>query len=265
MRKYLAIAKTSLKNSFVYRADFLLWGLSELLDNFVFIFIWIVIFGEKNSIGGFSLAETITYLIGAGMIANLISNWIGYDLEEDIRSGQLSNIIIKPLSYPLSRAINNLAEKPFDVLIRLFVYAIVAIFFGKNFILNLNFLDLFLVLISIIFALIINFQIFFLFGCIAFWTVRTNRGFFGILRTVTSIFSGGYAPLTFFPILFQTIASFLPFVYTRYFPMLIYLKKISMLEVAKGLGIQILWIVVLFYFSKFIWKKGIKKYEGVGI
>jgi len=265
VRKYFALVKTSLKSSVAYRADFLLWGLSELLDTIVFIFIWLVIFGERNSIGGFTLAETITYLIGVGIIGNLIYTWVGMDLEADIKSGQLSNTLIKPISYPLARVVSNIAEKPLDVFIRMVVYFIVSLFFANKFILNTNTLYLLLTFLSIIFAIMINYQISFLFGCLAFWTTSTSRGIFGLLRTISSIFSGSYAPLTFFPILFQTIASFLPFIYTRYFPMLIYLKKISMLETVKGIGIQILWIFILYFVAKVVWKKGIRKYEGVGI
>lgn len=61
--KYLAIARVSLQNSFVYRIDSLFWGTGELIDTLVFLFIWIKIFGEKQAVAGFTLPETITYLI----------------------------------------------------------------------------------------------------------------------------------------------------------------------------------------------------------
>lgn len=264
MKKYWALAKTSFQNSLVYRADSFLWGIGELVDTLVFLFIWMKIFGEGQAVAGFTLPETITYLIGVGLITNFIDTWVHYDLERDVQSGSLSNIIIRPVNYLFARFVTNVSEKPLNLMIRLGVYSLVALAFSSKFIANQNPVILLLCLFSIVFAVAINFLIDFLCGCIAFWTVRT-RGTFGIFRAVKAIFAGGYAPITFFPPLFQKIAYSLPFAYTRYFPMLIYLKKISGGEVFKGFLIQIFWIAILYLISKHLWQKGLKRYEGVGI
>jgi len=264
VKKYLALLKTSFQNSLAYRADFLFWGANELLDTLIFLFILITIFGNKQSIAGFTLPETVTYLIGVGLIASIIFTWVGFDLEQDIREGRLSNTLTKPMNYPLARAFATMAGKPFDVIIRLFVYLSVAFFFREKIIVNETFLTLLIFIISIFFAFIINYLINFCFGCIAFWTT-TSRGMFGILRTVIAVFSGGYAPIAFFPDWFQNSANLMPFIYTRYFPMLIYLEKMTIIKMLEGIAIQIFWIGILLVFSNIIWAKGIRKYEGVGI
>lgn len=264
MRKYFALIKTGFKNALVYRSDFFFWGINELLDTLIFLFIWIVIYGDKNAIGGFSLSETVTYLIGVGLISNIISSWMSYDIESDIKSGWLSNLLIKPISYPKSRFSFGLSGKPVNLLIRLAVYILVAIFFRSKIIVTVDFVSWFLTIISVMLAFVINSLFDFSVGCISFWTV-TTRGSSNIIRTINSIFSGSYAPIVFFPRWFQTTAFFLPFMYTRYFPMLIYLKKISNIEAIKGIGIQLFWIFLLFLISRLVWRKGIKRYEGVGI
>lgn len=264
MGKYWAFIKAGFKNTIVYRADFFLWGFNEFLDTLVFLFIWILIYGEKNRIGGFSLSETITYLIGVGLIADIISSRLIEHLSRDIQSGWLSNLLIKPLNYPSARFSLTLAVKPLNFLIRMVVYLLVALSFRGKIIVPLDIWSLILTFISIIFALVINTLLDFMVGCIAFWTV-TTEGFSGMARTVKSIFSGGYAPITFFPKWFQTTAGFLPFMYTRYFPMLIYLGKVSKMEAIWGIAVQILWIIILYLLAKFMWRTGIKRYEGIGI
>lgn len=264
MRKYWAIVKTGFKNSLVYRADFFLWGFNEFLDTLIFLFIWMVVFGEKQAIGGFTLNETITYLIGVGLIANIVSSWMIYDIERDVQSGYLSVLLIKPVKYPYARFIFSLSGKPINLLIRIIVYFLVAVFFKHKLTLNTDYWQLFLVLVSVGLAYLINYLIDFLSGCISFWTI-TTRGFAGTIRTINSIFSGSYAPITFFPPLFQTFARFLPFIYTRYFPMLIYLGKVSTIEAVRGIGIQIFWVVILYFLAKIVWRRGVKRYEGVGI
>lgn len=228
------------------------------------MFIWMVIFGEKNSIGGFSLKETITYLIGTGLISNIISTMTAYHLEKDVQTGALSNLLIKPVSYPFSRLSISLAYKPLNLLVRTLVYLSLAIFFSHKLVITTDFLIVLLTLISVVIAFIINYFLDFLVGNLAFWTT-TTEGIRGIFRTINNIFSGDYAPITFFPRWFQSLSKGLPFIYTRYFPMLIYLKKLSMIEAIKGLGAQIFWALFLYFLTRFAWRKGIKRYEGVGI
>ena len=264
MRKYWAIAKASLQNAWIYRADSLLWGTGELISTLALLLIWTKIFGPKQAIAGFNLPETVTYLIGVGLIANFIDTWVQYDLERDVQSGHLSVMLIRPVNYFFARLSTNFAEKPIRVFVRVVVYLAIALIFRNKFIVNQNLISIFLCLLSILFALFISFLVNFILGCAAFWTIRT-RGIFGAFRPLFSIFSGGYGPLAFFPLWFQKIAYFLPFAYTRYFPMLIYLRKISGGEILKGFLVQSFWIAILCLISKYFWQKGLKRYEGVGI
>lgn len=264
MKKYLAIFITGFKDSLVYRIDLFLWGINEFIWSLVFLYVWSFLFGEKNTLGGFTLSETITYLIGVGLIDNIISTLLTRLLERDIQTGRLSDVLIKPVNYPLVRLFLSLSRKPFNLFLRFIIYFALITLFKKKIIFPAELLSFLLTIFSIIFAFFINFFIDFLVGCVSFWTI-TTEGTEGCIRTFKNILSGDYAPITFFPFWFQKIAGFLPFIYLRYFPMLIYLKKVSTIEAIKGIGIQIFWIIVLFYFARFVWRKGIKQYEGVGI
>lgn len=264
MKKYFAWAKTGVKNTLVYSSDFFLWGFNELLDTLVFLFIWMIIYGERNVIGGFTLSETITYLIGVGFIADIIASQMIDRVEKDVQDGKLSSFLIRPMDYFFIRFFGSFSNKPLNISVRAIVYLSVALFFQNKIIVNLNLVQLFLAVVSISLAVIINALFDFLIGCVSFWTI-TTAGLGGLSRTVKSIFSGGYAPISFFPQWFQSIANFLPFIYTRYFPMLIYLNKITIIESIRGIGIQLVWIVVLFILVRKVWKNGLKRYEGVGI
>ena len=264
MSKYRAVFRTSFLNSLAYRVNFLLWGFNELIDTLVFLFVWIFIFGERQSIGGFTLPQTVTYMIGVGMINTIISSNIGRNLSRLTKGGGLSNLLVKPVNVPLSLFIKNFAWRPLTIVIRFLVYLVVAFFFRDKFIFANQPIFLLLFTISLLLAFVINNLFDFCFGCLAFWTTETE-GSLGILRTVKAFFSGGYAPLTFFPFFLQTFAYFLPFAYTRYFPMLIYLQKISLQKAVYGVLLQFFWVGLLLFLSKLLWRKGIKNYEGVGI
>jgi ABC-2 type transport system permease protein len=61
-----------------------------------------------------------------------------------------------------------------------------------------------------------------------------------------------------------TIAQFSPFTYLIYFPVKVYLGQLSPLQIILGMGIAFGWIILLYLFTKFIWKKGLKEYTAQG-
>ena len=62
----------------------------------------------------------------------------------------------------------------------------------------------------------------------------------------------------------QEIARFLPFQYAFYFPINSLIGDLSGPELLKGLGAQLLWILIGFGIFKFAWKHAIKRYSAVG-
>ena len=71
--------------------------------------------------------------------------------------------------------------------------------------------------------------------------------------------SGAMIPLTFFPEIVQKLFNFLPFSSIIYTPAMIYLNKLSYIEIAKSLGLQLMWVVILMILSKVMWNKVIDK------
>lgn len=71
--------------------------------------------------------------------------------------------------------------------------------------------------------------------------------------------SGAMIPLTFFPEIVQKLFNFLPFSSIIYTPSMIYLNKLSYVEIAKSLGLQLIWVVILMVLSKIMWNKVIDK------
>jgi len=66
-------------------------------------------------------------------------------------------------------------------------------------------------------------------------------------------------------VFFVNVSYFLPFAYTIYVPVQLYLGKISFAEGLRGLAIEILWLVALYIIIKVVWRLGLRKYESVGI
>jgi ABC-2 type transport system permease protein len=103
-----------------------------------------------------------------------------------------------------------------------------------------------------------------LIGFIAFWTTEI-QGIYFFLNILKKFLAGAYFPVALMPIILYKISTMFPFIYTLYFPAQLYLGKISTSEGLKGLGIEIIWLLILYILIKIVWRLGRKKYEGVGI
>jgi len=98
---------------------------------------------------------------------------------------------------------------------------------------------------------------------LAFWVLEVSTFIF-ILYAFEYIASGHLFPLDILPPTIQHLMSFTPFPYQLYFPVSLYMGKTVGADLARGLAIQLLWVVLAYGMARFAWARGIKKYSAVG-
>jgi len=76
--------------------------------------------------------------------------------------------------------------------------------------------------------------------------------------------SGQLIPITFFPETMGKILKILPFSYTSFYPIYIFLGKLSSKEIILALGVQIFWAVVLLLLMKKLYTKALIKLQVAG-
>ena len=86
-----------------------------------------------------------------------------------------------------------------------------------------------------------------------------EKGIVGIIIAIADILSGVVVPIPFFPKFLQVISSYLPFQYISDLPFRIYVGNIGINEGLIGLGIQILWILILIPLGYILMHKSLKK------
>lgn len=104
----------------------------------------------------------------------------------------------------------------------------------------------------------------YLIGLVAFWTDEVD-GLYATHERLRKIFSGGYFPISILPVFFVNLSYALPFAYSFFVPAQLYLKKIDLAAGIRGIFVQITWIIVLYFLSNWVWRRGLKRYEGTGI
>ena len=119
-------------------------------------------------------------------------------------------------------------------------------------------------ILSTIISFFLNRSFKFIIGTFNFWTKDTN-GISSFINEVISILGGKWLPIDFFGPL-SSIIKLLPFSYGFYFPIQILINSnLDSNDILKILFLEILWTIVFTLVGYFLWKRGLKKFESVGI
>ena len=262
MKKYLAVFRVNWQKSFEYRADFFGHMGIGIISFLVMYFIWSAIFKERETFNGYTFSSMMTYVLLTRFLHFVQRGNIGRMVANEIKEGQLSSYLLKPVSYIKWWLSIFLADRFFEsfvrftMLISLFILLPeIVIFSGTGkFILFLFFL---------LFSLMINFIINILVASLAFW-ITDVRLFRSTIMIIIDFFAGALVPLDVMPGVLKKIGYLLPFKFTAFFPIKLYQGTISSSEIYFGILEAGAWIAAMFLILAVIWKRGLKNYEAVG-
>ena len=265
MKKYLAVIKTEWSRQMTYRVNQFTFRIGNVFEILVQILIWSAIFQNINIIKGYSHREMITYILIGWLLSMLMNNY-GFEniISDHIEKGELSNFISKPINYIKYLITLSVGRCSFTLAVAFATNITLLFLFRHYFIVSKDTLTWIILILMVLAGYFINLFISILVGFTSFWTVD-NHGIFYSINTLAKFLSGNYFPINILPAAFLNFSLALPFVYTFYFPAQLYLGKISIRQGLVGLGIEIVWIAVLYLAINWVWNRGLKKFESVGI
>lgn len=261
MDKYLAIISNSIKRNLVYRANSFIMMFSILFSFGIIFYFWSSIYRQGNQVGQYSLNEIISYYFFVTIFELFFSSNVAWGIADEIKNGQITNNILKPIShlgYKFSQALGS-------ILYRIFLFSpavLVVLFLVKDILVSSNdkFGYVFFVLFAVL-AFSLNFLIYYTVGILSFW-IGDGFGFLFACYVAISFMQGQWIPLDLLPKWFLYISDYLPFKYLFFVPVAIVSGKIEVSFLI--LVVAFFWCVIFYLIAKFLYKKGIKKYEGYG-
>jgi ABC-2 type transport system permease protein len=245
-----------------YRVNFFMFVFGNLMRTFVIYYLWKAVFlsSSSSTMNGFSLNDMIIYIFMSSLTAGTISTGTDGDIGQEVRDGSIAMNLIKPISYKV-----RMFYISFGALIYQMAFVLVPVWIGLLAVryftigeLPPGFGTIFLYFISLMLGFIVSYLMNFCFGILAFY-VTNMWGLSHLKEAALLFFSGQLIPIAFFPDAVQKIMQFFPFSSLNYIPVLIYLKKVTGIELIKALGVQFLWIALLFLLSKWMWNRAINK------
>jgi len=226
-------------------------------------FFWLAVFESRGSLFNYQKKEVLTYILGALILTSIIVASRSIDIGGEINQGDLTNYLLKPVSYFKFWFTKDLADKFLNVIFSLLEITLFLIFLNPDIYFQKNLIYYFYLLVTVPVGTVLYFYINFLLGMVAFWTpeVWGVRFVFWILL---EFLSGGMFPLDILPKGIYNIFQLLPFPYLLFFPLKIYLGGTSFFEMSKGIIISLFWLIMLDFIVKKVWQKGLRIYSAEG-
>lgn len=263
MPKYLQIIKNTLEEYFIYRVNFLMWRVRNVLGLITGYFLIKAIFTEGRVIYGYDVERILTYIFTVSILRAIIFASRTADLAGVINSGDLTNYLIKPISTLKVWFTRDIADKVLNIIFCLLEVGLIVYLLKPPFFIQTNPVYIFTFLVLASLAVLLYFFINFLISLIGFWTpeVWAPRFIFTILF---DFFSGGVIPLDVLPSSVYKLFQLTPFPYLLFNPINIWLGRVSLLGIFISLTITIFWIAIFYFTVQFVWQKGLRIYSAEG-
>lgn len=266
MNKYLSVFKISFQQEFVYRINFIMWRVRNLLRFFLVFFLWDTVFSDPNRVlFGYDRSMILTYVFGLLIIRGFVFSARSFEAAGEISRGDLSNYLVKPLSYFKYWLSRDMSSKVLNLVFAVFETIILFLILKPPFFVQKDPVFLIGFLFALILATFIYFVMLFLTSSIPFWVPEAGWGAHFLVSVILVEFlSGALFPLDVLPGVIQKIINYTPFPYLLFFPIQIYLGKISGPLMFRGILVSLFWAVILWIIFNSVWKRGLKVYQAHG-
>lgn len=263
MRKYLQVAKNTFDETVAYRASFVIYRVRGFLGILTLYFLWLAVLPEDQTFLGYSQQMMLTYVLGISLLSSIVLATRSQSIAIDINEGNLSNYLLRPMSFFKFHFARDIGDKLMNFMFSVIELSLLFYLLRPPLFVQTDIVYLTFFIASVILASVLYFYFSILFGFFGFWSNEVWGPRF-IFYQLLTFFAGGLFPLDILPEGVFKAIEYLPFTYLLYFPIKTYMGDVSLLTVLKGLVITSLWIVVMYCFTQFIWRKGLKSYTAHG-
>jgi ABC-2 type transport system permease protein len=264
--KYTNIFRASLKERMAYRGDFLLGTVLRFLPMVTTILLWKAIYAGsgQSSLEGFDYREMIAYLL-LTHISRMFSSMPGLaaGIARDIREGTLKRYLIQPVDLIGYLVAYRVAHKVAYIVTSALPYGLLFYLCGWYFRGFPDATTFLAYLLSLVLAFLVGFFFEVCVGMVGFWFLEVTSLLY-IVMTLNFFISGQMLPLDLLPQPWSTILKWLPFQYMAYFPAVVFLGKVTGMELIRGLLAEAAWAVGFMILARSLYRLGLKRYGAFG-
>lgn len=262
--KWRAVFSIYFQDGIAYRASGLIWIMTDLVTAVTMPLVWTKASAmAQGPIAGYSSGDFVIYYLTMLMLGSFITSHIMWDVATEIKEGNFSAMLMRPISFHQFLFFRNLAWRfirpmlfaPFFVLL-LYLYrgylGDVQLNLGWQF------------WISVLLGHLVSFTFVTMMAMLALF-VQEVYSIFELYYVPMLFLSGQLFPVSVLPEWAQRLAMLFPFYFTTGAPTEILVGRITGDRIPQILMIQLLWIAIAYVGAQVLWKRGLRYYTGVGM
>ncbi len=259
---YLTTMRLAVQQQFQYRTANYFWMLGMVAEPVIYLVVWTTIADQQGgSVQGLTAGYFAAYYIVWTLVRNMNIVFGAPFWEERIREGELNKDLLRPV-LPLHYDIAFFAGWKVVVIV-LWIPLAIGLSLVFDPVLDPRLLEIAVFAVAIWGAYLLRTMFQEALGMLCFWTTR-GAAIFDLWMMTELLLSGRLVPLPLMPDWVQDVSRFLPFQWAFFFPIEALVGDLSNEELVRGLGAQLLWILIGLAIFRVAWKHAIKRYSAVG-
>jgi ABC-2 type transport system permease protein len=267
MKKYWHVIGIGIQNNLTYRVNYLARTLFSFIPLFAMLSLWRTIYAGKaagSALGGYTQAQMIFYYLLVAVVDVLTAvNEDDWQIAADIREGNISQFLLKPIDYLWYRLCLFFSGRIAFIAMACVPLAVFIFCFREYFVAPASASAFIAFPVALLLTALLQFFVSYTMAMLAFWLLEISTFIF-ILFAFEYAASGHLVPLDLLPAVLQHVLFLTPFPSMLYTPIGIYMGRIAGADLARGLFVQLVWVVIGYVLARFAWRRGIKKYAAFG-
>ena len=261
---YLALWRVAFQDAVQYRAEAAIWFLYDVLGPIMMAFVWLAAYQGQGEVAGYDLGAMLLYTMGAMVLRNAITAHCEWDIDRQVRQGELSALLVRPMNPWLMWLLPDFAWRTFRL-------TLVAPVLGVCLLWLAPYLDtprtawgeLPLVALSLALGYLCSFFLKLSIGFSGFW-LTDIFSMVTLYEVLAFTFGGFLVPLDLLPAWLRLVADVLPFQYLFYLPLQAAIGRLGGPELLRAVAMQAVWATTLGLLAYATWRRGLRRYEAVG-
>lgn len=257
---YSGLVRSSTQIAMTYRGRIVLWVIGGSFP-LLLMAVWLTVVAESGPPAGWTTGDFLSYYIAATLLANLSGQHVLWEWDADLRSGDFSVRLLRPVHPFHQYAASDLGHRVvfFAMLLPLMVLAALLVP-GVDYGLDPG--RALAVTAAVALAYLLSMVMAAVFALIGFWSTQTSNVWM-LWWGLGSFASGWIAPLELMPDWLRTVALVLPFRTTMGFPVELLIGRLDAKEAGYGFAVGCAWLVAFTALYLFGWRRGIRRYQAV--
>jgi ABC-2 type transport system permease protein len=263
LRALPTLWRVGVAETVAYRAEFIVWMLTTTIP-LIMLALWTSVASE-GPFQQYSSSDFVAYFLAVLIVRQLTSNWVAWQMFEDIRMGVMSMRLLRPVHPFWAYGISQAAALPFRSVIAIPVALLLLSGSGAHS-LTTNPLQLVLIVPSIALAWMISFGINFALGAVGFWVTQA-MALGGVYFSLYTLLSGYMMPLDIMYAKFPTLTKLAwatPFPSMVAVPVRLLTSNLDNAAVLRLVTMQFAWAIGCLTLAFGVWRRGLRHYEAVG-